>query len=83
MVFRTRNKSAWDWTMMIAQPEWITPELVDEALAAARKKQLPALSLVRFERYAEGRSAQILHVGETEDYEKRNGRHSSSETSAL
>ncbi len=67
MVFRTRNKSAWDWTMMIAQPEWITPELVDEALAAARKKQFPALSLVRFERYAEGRSAQILHVGSYDD----------------
>jgi DNA-binding PadR family transcriptional regulator len=64
--FRTRDKGAWDWTMMIAQPSWITPELVDEALAAA-KKQLPALSLVRFERYAEGRSVQILHVGSYDD----------------
>lgn len=66
-VFRTRHKSAWDWTMMIAQPEWITPELVDEALAAAQKKQLAALSFVRFERYTEGRSAQILHVGSYDD----------------
>lgn len=66
-VFRTRLKSAWDWTMMIAQPEWITPELIDEAMAAVRKKPLPALSLVRFERYREGRSAQILHVGSYDD----------------
>jgi hypothetical protein len=66
--FRTRDKSAWDWTMMIAQPDWITRELVDEALAAvARKKPLPALGLIRFERYAEGRSAQILHVGSYDD----------------
>lgn len=42
-VFRSRDKSAWDWTMMITQPDWITAEIVDEALASARKKQLPAL----------------------------------------
>jgi hypothetical protein len=53
--------------MMIAQPDWITREIVDEALTAAQKKGLPALSLLRFERYAEGRSAQILHVGSYDD----------------
>jgi hypothetical protein len=66
-VFRARDKAAWDWTMMIAQPDWITREIVDEALTAAQKKGLPALSLLRFERYAEGRSAQILHVGSYDD----------------
>jgi hypothetical protein len=66
-VFRTRDKSAWDWTMMIAQPDWITVEVVDVALAAAQKKRLPALGLVRFERYAEGRSVQILHLGPYDD----------------
>ena len=66
-VFRTRDKSAWDWTMMIAQPEWITVEVVDLGLAAAQKKRLPALGLVRFERYAEGRSVQILHLGPYDD----------------
>ncbi len=66
-VFRTRDKSAWDWTMMISQPEWITVEVVDLALAAAQKKRLPALGLVRFERYAEGRSVQILHLGPYDD----------------
>ncbi|MGY1608763.1 GyrI-like domain-containing protein [Geodermatophilus sp. SYSU D00700] len=66
-VFRTRDKSEWDWTMMIAQPEWITSEMVDDALAVAEKKRLSALKHVRFSRYAEGRSAQILHVGPYDD----------------
>lgn len=66
-VFRTRDKSAWHWTMMIAQPEWITADMVEEALTAAREKRLPALDLLRFERYAEGRSVQILHVGSYDD----------------
>ncbi|MFI2753733.1 GyrI-like domain-containing protein [Cellulomonas sp. P22] len=65
--FAARDKSAWDWTMMIVQPDWITPEIVQEALVSARKKRLPALDLVRFERYAEGRSVQILHVGSYDD----------------
>ncbi|WP_035776442.1 GyrI-like domain-containing protein [Arthrobacter sp. H5] len=66
-VFRTRDKNAWNWTMMIAQPDWITPEMVDDALAAAQKRKLPALRLVRFERYTEGRSVQVLHVGSYDD----------------
>jgi len=62
-VFRTRDKGAWAWTMMIAQPHWVTADLAREALAAVQKKHLPALDLIRFERYAEGRSVQILHIG--------------------
>lgn len=66
-VFRTRQKSAWDWTLMIVQPDWITHELVDEALAAAGKRRLPALDRLRFETYTEGRSVQTLHVGSYDD----------------
>ena len=67
-VFRTRDKDAWDWTMMIAQPDWIPAEMVDGALAAAtRARRSPALGLVRLERYAEGPSVQILHVGSYDD----------------
>lgn len=66
-VFRTGEKSAWDWTMMIVQPDWITTELVEEAVAATRKKKLRALDLIRFEGYTEGRSVQILHVGTYDD----------------
>jgi len=28
--FTTEDKSAWDWTMMIMQPEWITQEMFEE-----------------------------------------------------
>jgi hypothetical protein len=39
-----------------------------DALAAAReRKRLPVLDLVRFGRYAEGRSVQILHIGSYDD----------------
>lgn len=68
-VFRSRDKDAWDWTMMIAQPDWLTPELVGEALTVARRRKgaPAALDLLRFEWYAEGRSVQVLHVGSYDD----------------
>jgi len=61
-VFAAREKSAWDWTMMISQPAWITPDVVE---AAMRKKK--AVDGVRFAPYAEGRSVQVLHVGSYDD----------------
>lgn len=66
-VFQNRDKAAWDWTMMIAQPEWITDGLVAEALAVAAIKRPSVLDLIRFERYTEGRSVQILHRGPYDD----------------
>lgn len=58
------DKGRWDWTMMIMQPDWITPVMVEEARALVRKqKELAALSRVRLETYAEGLSVQIMHIG--------------------
>jgi hypothetical protein len=66
--FANAQKSEYQWTMMIMQPDWITETLVSEAVtAAAAKKELPALSKVRFERYDEGRSLQLRHVGSYDD----------------
>jgi hypothetical protein len=64
--FRTRDKHAWRWTLMIVQPDWTTPALVEAALAAVRRPG-PALGRVRFEPYEEGRSVQVLHVGSYDD----------------
>lgn len=62
--FTARRKGEWQWTMMIHQPEWITQDMVDAAnTASAEKKPNPALSLLRFETYTEGRAVQALHVG--------------------
>jgi hypothetical protein len=62
--FSVEDKSDWDWTMMIMQPAEATPELVEQTVPeVAHKKQLPAAAELRLQRYAEGASAQILHLG--------------------
>jgi hypothetical protein len=62
--FSVENKGAWLWTMMILQPEAVTQDMVDEALAqTAKKKNPPALGKVRLESLHEGASAQIMHTG--------------------
>jgi hypothetical protein len=58
-----RDKSRWDWTVMIMVPDWITAEHVETARDAARAKATAALDAVRFESYDEGLSVQTLHVG--------------------
>ncbi|MBT3322983.1 MAG: hypothetical protein HN392_11940 [Anaerolineae bacterium] len=66
--FLTRDKSAWDWTMMIMTPDWITSETFADAVEKVRKKKNPAaLGLVRIESYTEGLSVQIMHVGSYDD----------------
>ncbi|MBE2197020.1 MAG: GyrI-like domain-containing protein [Anaerolinea sp.] len=62
------DKSAWDWTMMIMQPGWITAVMVAEATAVVHKqKGLPVLSQLRLETYHEGLSVQIMHTGSYND----------------
>lgn len=62
--FSVEDKSAWDWTMMIAQPEPVTEEWVERARAeVVGKKGIKAAERVRFEPYAEGRCAQMMHIG--------------------
>jgi hypothetical protein len=62
-----RDKSTWDWTMMVMQPEWITQEMVGEAAKQVEKKGLPALSKLHLETYHEGLAVQILHIGSYDD----------------
>jgi hypothetical protein len=58
------DRSAWKWTLLIMQPEWATQERFERALASTQKrKNLAALSRIRFERFREGRAAQVMHVG--------------------
>lgn len=63
-----RDKSEWDWTMMIMHPEWVTEEMFGEATAVvAKQKALPALAKLRLEPYHEGQSVQMMHIGSYED----------------
>lgn len=62
--FDINKKHAWQWTMMILQPKPVTAKLFEEAKPETiEKKKLPTLSRVRFEPYAEGQAAQIMHIG--------------------
>ena len=62
--FNIEDATNWLWTIMIMQPDFVTADEVTQAVAAAKaKKKLPALDLIRFDSYREGRVAQILHVG--------------------
>ena len=58
------RRDEWKWTMMIMQPEFVSAAMVAKATdQVARKKNPVALPLVRFETFAEGRCAQIMHIG--------------------
>ncbi len=53
----------WNWKYMIRQPDFITPEMVDEVRPEVRKKRGPAVDDVVLETFHEGLSAQIMHLG--------------------
>jgi hypothetical protein len=62
--FTVDDKASWQWTALIAQPDLVTDELVQQAAATATaKRPLPAAGRVRLERFCEGRAAQVLHRG--------------------
>ena len=59
-----RDKSQWDWTLMIMQPDWITAEHFEAAVARVGAKDAPrSLGAVRLESLDEGRCVQTLHLG--------------------
>ena len=62
--FSVDDKSTWQWTMMIVQPDFVTATLVNAAIADVKKKKTPAaIAKVRFAALIEGTCAQILHIG--------------------
>lgn len=62
--FSVDDKSSWLWTMLIMQPDLVTPSDLERAAAEARRKDdIPLLDQVRLERFEEGLCAQIMHLG--------------------
>lgn len=62
--FTTADKSTWKWTMMIAQPPFVTREIIELAIAEVKRKKNPtAISKIRLESFSEGKCAQIMHIG--------------------
>ena len=62
--FDINIKDNWVYTLMIMQPDHITPAIFAEALAqAAKKKPNPALARLRLESFREGLCVQTMHLG--------------------
>ena len=62
--FEFGKQEDWFFTSMMMQPDHITEEMFLEVLEEIKeKKPNPALEKVRFERFHEGLSVQIMHIG--------------------
>jgi hypothetical protein len=63
--FSLDRKDNWLWTLMILQPDHVTPEIFEEARAQVRRKRgdSPALAQLKLERFLEGLCVQMMHVG--------------------
>lgn len=63
-----RDKSHWNWTLMVMVPEWIERDLVAAALDRVAATSTPVRrGDVRLEPLVEGRCVQTLHVGSFDD----------------
>ena len=66
--FSNRDKSQWDWTLLLLVPDWIDQAMVDAAVEQVAAKDPPArLGDVRFDLLDEGLCVQTLHVGSFDD----------------
>jgi hypothetical protein len=62
------DKSKFEWTALIRQPDFVTAEVFDSAKTAlAKKKPNLDLSKARLERFAEGLCVQVMHIGSYDD----------------
>src|SRR3546814_18159532 len=60
----SRDKSRWDWTLMLMVPDWIDGARFATVVEQVGAKDAPArLDQVRLETLAEGRCVQTLNVG--------------------
>lgn len=63
-----RDKSRWDWTAMIAVPDWVTADHLDAVRHTVRSKGgASRLDDLRLETFDEGLVVQTLHVGSYDD----------------
>jgi hypothetical protein len=64
-MFDITIKDNWLYTLMIMQPDVITPEIFGEARQQIRKKKgdMPALAETRLADFEEGLCVQVMHLG--------------------
>ncbi|MFI5486214.1 GyrI-like domain-containing protein [Micromonospora echinaurantiaca] len=64
----SRDKSRWDWTLMIMVPDWIDQDMFADAVEQVGAGDRPRrLDDVRLGPLSEGRCVQTLHVGSYDD----------------
>ncbi|MEV4713844.1 GyrI-like domain-containing protein [Micromonospora sp. NPDC049374] len=64
----SRDKSRWNWTLLLMVPDWIDRAMFDAAVTQAGAKNQPVrLDDIRLETLSEGRCVQTLHVGSFDD----------------
>ncbi|QGK71704.1 hypothetical protein GIY23_21225 [Allosaccharopolyspora coralli] len=64
----SRDKSRWDWTLMIMVPDWIEDDLVDTAVRQAGARNPPErLGDILLAPLSEGLCVQTLHIGSYDD----------------
>ena len=62
------EKDKYRWTSMIRQPDFVTPEVFEDAqVSLSKKKPGLDLSVARLERFMEGLCAHVLHIGSYDD----------------
>jgi len=68
-----RDKTQWQWTLMLMVPDWLTADDIDAAITAVRRKAekkgraLPLIGSLRAGEFAEGTCFQTLHIGSFDD----------------
>jgi hypothetical protein len=63
-----RDKSRWDWTLMLMVPDWIDQALFTTAVEQAGATNPPArLDDICLKNLSEGRCVQTLHIGSFDD----------------
>jgi len=63
--FDINKKDNWLYTVMMLQPDFITPEMFEQAREQVRKKRgdSAALTKMRFKPFEEGLCVQVMHIG--------------------
>jgi len=61
------NKNKWKWRVMIVFIDWITEEQFEQAVAKVERKRGRRPKTLRLENLHEGKSVQIMHVGDYDD----------------
>lgn len=64
----SRDKSQWDWTLMIMVPDWIDQDMFATAVEQVGAKERPVrLGELHLQSLSEGRCVQALHLGSFDD----------------